>query len=97
VVFRRDFQKAGKPFRIRLPVGRQLDQNPSQELLQPVGPLQEFSNRRVGLFEPHDMRPVAAELERIAEAFRGLAAPGLEGRGLRQVIKSVVDLDRIEG
>ena len=43
------------------------------------------------------MRPVAAELECITEAFRGLAAPGLEGGGLRQAIKSVVDLDRIEG
>ena len=96
VVVGSGFQEGGEPVRVRLPVRRQLHQDWSQEVPEPIRALEKFSNRVSWLFEPHDMRAITAELERITEPFGSLAPPGLEGRGLRKPIEGVVYLDRIK-
>ena len=96
VILGSDFQEGGKSLRIRLPIGRQLHQDRSQKFPEPIRALEKFPDRVSWLFEPHDMRAVTAELERITEPFGGLPPPSVEGRALRKPIKSVVDLDRVE-
>src|SRR5262249_20598519 len=90
------FEEGGRPLRIRFPVGRQLDEDWSQKLLQTIGTLEKFADGGSGVFKPHDVRAVAAELEPVTKFFGGLASPDIEGRGFRKMIKGIVYLNRVE-
>ena len=96
VVLRCGSQEGGEPVWIRFPVGRQLHQDRSQEFAEPIRSSEKSSDGVAGLFEPHDMRAVAAELERVTEPFGSLPPPCLKGFGFRKAIKGVVNLNRVK-
>jgi hypothetical protein len=86
MIFGSGFQECSEPLWIRFPVGWKLHQNRSQEIPEPIGALKKPSDRVSWLFEPHDVRAIAAELERVTKPFGSPCrrqASKVEGSGRR--------------
>src|SRR5262245_42286454 len=65
-------------------------------LSQEPGPIQKFPERPFRLFQLLQVGQIPARLDPVDESIGGLRAPRLESLRRRQLIESVVDLDRIE-
>jgi len=95
-ILRCGLQERGEALGIYLPFGWQLHEYGTQKLPQPFCASEELSNGRTRLLEPHDMRAVATEFERVAKTRRRLVPPAIKDRGWRQMIKGVVDLHGVK-
>src|SRR5262245_16855176 len=65
-------------------------------LSEPTCPLEEPRNRRAGLLQTLQMRPIAAELQRIAEILGSLLPPDIKGLSRRQTVERVVKLHGVK-
>jgi S1-C subfamily serine protease len=85
-----------QPWYIALPERRQLIQNWAQVSPQPQHPLEEPMQRIGRISQALQMRQESVRLYRVQEPARRLLPPAVERVRLRQAIKRVVDLYRIE-
>ena len=96
VIGRRRLQELLQTCRVHAPSRRQLHQNGAEDIPKPIGPRQESPEWLARVCKLRKMRGVTAVFQRVQETQRGLLAPGIEGLRRRELVKGVVDLDRIE-
>ena len=79
-----------------MPAWGQLIQYGAEMIAEMLGGVEKACDRGVGVFQFFHVRNESVRFDRIAEIWRRLPIPFLECGGRRQMIKGVVDLDRVE-